>query len=542
MWEEAKHPLSENSAQGKDSKFRRAVSFFKHFGHGDCSTRRRARSCATSVAEASGLILTLGIPFFLDLRKRRHREQNLPVELDGEEVSELATIPNNNRDYTVGRSLYELDDEELRKMLCGSGESGFILQGGSTLIQVADAEITESNPFSELATLDPLWSTPELPSLPPFRSPLFELPAPTNFQSIGLYGRKSDWVENRGDQSDNFTTAPPSSKAVSPTSVAVPPLDKILNPPKVDRLIGLDETSKLSPSENSAVIFQNPIFRPTGELTEKRMNSEALDGRSTDTQLCMKRAEDGIPGLCNPKSLLRGSALEPIALSAIYRDQRISENSGLSSTESQVEEICALVYIVNAEWNNRMIDLPNLLMRCATLPLPALILKGVNALRQSFRGMFLETFEDTFALAHVACAIAYTLHKDNDTYRWEDLFVDMRQLHHAIADKSDKQLFLEAMECLTWNSETPRSLARQRDLVNRISYSRSRRCELCRYYRDEALTRRDSPILEPSVGRPHQRLNSSHREEVMTMLRNGIIMRDCSSFLDGMLTRPHSPS
>ena len=77
--------LRQKAAEPKISKVQRAKSFFRHFGIESSTARERAKDCATSVLATSGVILTLGIPIFWILRRRKQRARmNHPGDLDDE--------------------------------------------------------------------------------------------------------------------------------------------------------------------------------------------------------------------------------------------------------------------------------------------------------------------------------------------------------------------------------------------------------------------------------------------------------------------------
>lgn len=129
-----------------------------------------------------------------------------------------------------------------------------------------------------------------------------------------------------------------------------------------------------------------------------------------------------------------------------------------SSKQTQVEELEALVGIVNDHWMQKLRSVPELRLRCSALSVRVVFEKGIWTLREIFRGSYVQTFEDAFALIHLAFASAFLLHCQQDSYSLDafndDAFYDdALQWQQALSDKEDKILFLKAMDCWLWIPE-----------------------------------------------------------------------------------------
>ena len=102
--------------QHKDSKLKRAMTFFKHMGHHENTTKRRAKSRANSMLLTSGQLLKLGIPHFLE--QRRLKRQSAVISTDPESV-ETGSRPSLDSDAPL-QFLNDLDQvatHDLRKTL-----------------------------------------------------------------------------------------------------------------------------------------------------------------------------------------------------------------------------------------------------------------------------------------------------------------------------------------------------------------------------------------------------------------------------------------
>lgn len=135
--------------------------------------------------------------------------------------------------------------------------------------------------------------------------------------------------------------------------------------------------------------------------------------------------------------------------------------SGDVSTSAQplIDELRDLVYVVNNEWLQRLAPHPEILTQCSSLPARALFELGIIAVKLCFEGTLSFTFFDVFALMHVACASTYMLHKDDESYPWDDVLSDVFAWKHALLENRESLLFMRVMDELLnpWESPTSSS-------------------------------------------------------------------------------------
>ena len=176
-----------------------------------------------------------------------------------------------------------------------------------------------------------------------------------------------------------------------------------------------------------------------------------------------------------------------------FQDPRFSYICGLGPTQVSIQEIYEFVGIVSKEWLPRLESTPHLLSRCSKMSPQDLFERGLSAMQRCFNDSLADSFEDMFALVHVACACAYSLHKDEDLYDWPGLFDHMLQWQYLSSSQDDVQCFLMAMDQFTCehNYRLTNSLSRG-GIFDRKTYERT-----------------------------------------FDILRNGPVMTDCSRFLDG---------
>ena len=223
-----------------------------------------------------------------------------------------------------------------------------------------------------------------------------------------------------------------------------------------------------------------------------------------------------------PSSLLLYSTPDHMSLPEADRDSRFLEDCTFRSAEARVKEICGLVSVVNQEWLERMTGSPRLLARCAGLSTTVLFEKGITALQHCFHGILPDTFLEVFGLMHIACAVAYSFHKEDDWWMWEELSMDMSHWQDTLTKDSEKEFFLEALSHLN-RPRTP--LGGWLKQLNPASST---------YEPLGSIEQEVSGIMLPS----NMLLNETHQPSVgdlFSRLRGGRVMQDCVRFLDRTL-------
>lgn len=176
------------------------------------------------------------------------------------------------------------------------------------------------------------------------------------------------------------------------------------------------------------------------------------------------------------------------------RDEAFSPMEEFTSMQPLVEELREYVFIVNHEWLQRLAPYEDLSVLCSSSSIRDLCNLGINALIECFNGIIVTNFVNVFALIHVALASAYVVHKDDDSYCWDDYWQDMLIWQYAIVDESEKRSFVRVMDELS----TPQGIS---TVPVKASYS----------YNEHS----SSTLLE--------------------LLRNGRMIKDCSAMVVGKL-------
>ncbi len=243
--------------------------------------------------------------------------------------------------------------------------------------------------------------------------------------------------------------------------------------------------------------IETPDIRPQSEerSEERESTRNALDPTSIRQPATQHHSCD----------LLTSQALSPQSLPHDLNQKLLLVGDSVSE-QIQIAELQNLVSIVNTEWLLRMEVEPVLCSRCKTLLTSSLFETAVRALRDFNQGVLPSTFEDVFAIMHLAFATAFFLHWQHDDYSFGALLDDALQWQLVLSSNEDKVEFLIALS-LWWLPEVDST----------------------------ALLRRNYMILYSST--IQERLEYSDQREIFDRLKNNAVFRIFIGFLDGKSIR-----
>ena len=184
--------------------------------------------------------------------------------------------------------------------------------------------------------------------------------------------------------------------------------------------------------------------------------------------------------------------------------------SNSAPRQRQVAELQELIRIVNSEWMQRIKPLRGLWSLCKALSASGLFERAVRTLRDFSHGRSAQNFEGVFAMMHLVFAAAFSLHWQQDFYRFSVLCEDAFQWQHVLSSDEDKTRFLNAMNCWRLYEFEPTTLANS-----------------------SCHTSFDSSTLQGS-------LYCADLKTVSNRLRNGEVFKVCTGFLDGKSAQLHS--
>lgn len=213
-------------------------------------------------------------------------------------------------------------------------------------------------------------------------------------------------------------------------------------------------------------------------------------------------------------------------------ESSVCEGTALS-TQSHVEELRETVRIFNEEWLRRCQSIPDLAQRASAFSPRSLLDTGVQMLQLIFRGGQPGTFDAVFALAHVACAATYIIHRHDRSHCWNEILQDMFQLQYIIQDKDDARLFSQLVDLLRW----PQGLSGKQS---------------CGTYFVDENSGTLVPLRRPVVGleglfsieSPDLQAPRCLKEPALVQsepsVKDVLVVKECSKFLDGKLIRQRS--
>ena len=141
--------------------------------------------------------------------------------------------------------------------------------------------------------------------------------------------------------------------------------------------------------------------------------------------------------------------------SSTKRQPHCFEHSTLLVSHSPSEktlfgELRGLVSVVNSAWMDKLSSVPYLWQRSKALSPDALLKNGIDTLKGLLCGRLAKTFEELFALVHLAFATAFFLHRQQGFFCWNTFYNDTFQWQHTLASHEDRVAFLAVMKPELW--------------------------------------------------------------------------------------------
>ncbi len=235
---------------------------------------------------------------------------------------------------------------------------------------------------------------------------------------------------------------------------------------------------------------------------EKPSNTTPIDSHDVPSHQCSSSAQQKFLSKTRPHGIARApvTTSNPASPTSLRSD---TPESHSTPTQTQIEELRDLVYLVNHQWMQRLASNQKLYDICSSLPVRDLFERGLRSLEQFFRDQLPTAFEDIFALMHIAFAAAYFLHKDDSSYCWSAFFQDALQWQLVLSSKPDKHSFANAMDRWWWPPGHPSTPP-----ISNVHLTFDH-------------------LLIPAIP------TSTAQMMLLTVLRNGKIIESCSGFLDG---------
>ena len=197
----------------------------------------------------------------------------------------------------------------------------------------------------------------------------------------------------------------------------------------------------------------------------------------------------------NREDLNRNSKDVPMSEMSSFLDieEEVSvDPSAQLSTREHVEWLREFFTVAERLWQQKLSSMSELLPIYSRLSGRNMFELGINSFKRFFEGMPGYTFDQIFALMHVAWAYAYMLHGKDKSYCWGKFYQDMLPWQYLMFERSSQLTFIRVVEKLMGS---------------------------------ESLLLTSEPGTLAS--------DWSDYDSLMLLLKRGRILKDCSTFLAG---------
>lgn len=500
--------ITQHLVQKKETKLRRAVSFFKHFGGWKSFSRQN---------NASPILPCKTSPLHRWHMNKRVRDRH---ELEGRPhkswLHELDTVDHSSecvKHHDFGdkkdRDIYGTETTSWNVTPCITGPA---LKCSSA--SVAPAELCGSDP----PCYELLSNELQRPELSAER---WSRVQPDHLMDI--------------DELDEFDLICPVSPTLSIRESTFTPLSDLVSP--ISPIGSSTWSDLLSPV--------SPIESPSAQWTSKSQSrrpvlSIVTNTESANTKPAKRHTANDDDGPSGPYRHFANGALRPRSsmLANVYTGGLLAKD-GMPTSQTLIKDLRDLVSVLDDYWMKKLSSVPGLSARLTRFQMGSPIEAGLQSIQHCFRGVLPRTFMEIFSLAKLAFACAYIIYENDDTYSWDAFFQDILELGQAIADKEDKHLFSD-VAFLIWSPPEMPKFVRQgagqskgplqtSPLVSKYNpFEWDEHAFLFEENSNSSMLRLFGQTSRPSTGFESQ-------TEVLDTLKCGKVFRVCSHYLDGNL-------
>lgn len=191
------------------------------------------------------------------------------------------------------------------------------------------------------------------------------------------------------------------------------------------------EDSEHISAEERAAIYRSTIYRSGAKQPGLQQSDNRTNANKKSSLLC---SSDNVHGE---------------NVSWPFRDNVAFLDDTAAPTRAYIQEICDMVAVVQNEWIERLDIWPEPKFKTSALPVADIVKRALNVLQRYFQGICENRFEDIFALMHLACALAYIIHKDENSYCWDAFLADMLHWQYGLTSEADRYVFIKVMDQLS---------------------------------------------------------------------------------------------
>jgi len=195
-----------------------------------------------------------------------------------------------------------------------------------------------------------------------------------------------------------------------------------------------------------------------------------------------------------------------------------------------IENTYLLVKILNTQWIPRLASDDKLHEQCKALPVETLFDVGVKTLRKVYLGILPGTFQDLFALMHIAFAFSLIIYRDGNSCYWDGFSRDVYWWHQALGSTTkEAHLFVQVWHLL-WCPQVSRRQGVHEDGFHDTGQSRASPATSNGSTCAEPISSCLNPERFPNPN--HDTLGHPSQQEPHDMLMDGMVIKGCSRFLD----------
>ena len=239
-------------------------------------------------------------------------------------------------------------------------------------------------------------------------------------------------------------------------------------------------------------------------------------------------ARSSFDGHQPPGSRTQGTTVSP---SPFYNPAESPRNEGRPKSHAQISALCDVIRAMSKEWIQRLALSTNIPQLSPDQDASALFELGIRVLRNYFRGATPSSFEDIFALMHVAVASSYIARKDDHAYSWDTSLYEAFQWQHLLSDVIEKGAFVKVMSRLCDPHGSTTSSSFQGLFIDDVLLP-AEQATLVRLVRHLSSTGVDVNIQEEG---DKSRIHSTTDIEQIGLpgtLQSNMIIKGCTEFLD----------
>lgn len=202
------------------------------------------------------------------------------------------------------------------------------------------------------------------------------------------------------------------------------------------------------------------------------------------------------------------------------------------TSHAYITDLCNVLRTFGEEWIRRLASCTNVPQVLPEQYFCSLLKLGIRSLRNHFRGASPRSFQDIFALIHVAMASSYIVCEDDHDYPGNAFLEEAYQWQNLLSDEIEKGAFSKVMSQLCHSQELAASSSFKEVTVDN-SFLPAEQAMLVRLIDHLSSNRVDMGIKENSDVDRENSAVENEQSRSPRLLQSNAIIKGCMGFLDG---------